>query len=222
MLCTDVAAWGIDIPNVKTVINYQMPVNAETYVHRCGRTARIGNSGTSYSLLSPDDEKNFWVIYRVLNKGKALDDEDGKFVGDITQYEVDLVALEQNRNFMKKAMELERALFSKEKNIQRADWLLKVSKESGIDIPEDLRREMDGLDEWEKELMSKHEKKREKKEKQKNKIEVWEKRWELKKASLAEIGTTSTFLNPNSVKYLNEIVFGGEKAKSVELNRMIT
>jgi len=36
-----------------------MPVNAETYVHRCGRTARIGKSGKSFSLLSPDDEKNF-------------------------------------------------------------------------------------------------------------------------------------------------------------------
>jgi len=42
LICTDVAARGIDIPNVRTVINYQMPVNAETYVHRCGRTARIG------------------------------------------------------------------------------------------------------------------------------------------------------------------------------------
>lgn len=72
LICTDVAARGIDIPNVKTVINYQMPVNAETYVHWCGRTARIGKSGTSYSLLSPDDEKNFRTIYRVLNKGKPL------------------------------------------------------------------------------------------------------------------------------------------------------
>ena len=94
-----------------------MPVNAETYVHWCGRTARIGNSGTSYSLLSPDDEKNFRVIYRVLNKGKALDDEEGKFIGDITQYKIDVVELEHNRNFMKKAMDLEKALFSKEKNI---------------------------------------------------------------------------------------------------------
>jgi len=94
LICTDVAARGIDIPNVKTVINYQMPVNAETYVHWCGRTARIGWSGTSYSLLSPDDEKNFRTIYKVLNKGKALEEEEGKFIGDIEYNEIDIMDLE--------------------------------------------------------------------------------------------------------------------------------
>ena len=71
-----------------------MPVNAETYVHRCGWTARIGKDGTSYSLLSPDDEKNFWTIYWVLNKGKPIDDEEGKFVGDIKEFELDHLEIE--------------------------------------------------------------------------------------------------------------------------------
>ena len=56
-------------------------------------------------------------------------------------------------------MELEKALFSKEKTIQRADWLLKVSKETGIDIPDDLRKEMEGLNERENELEGKELKK---------------------------------------------------------------
>lgn len=68
-----------------------MPVNAETYVHRCGWTARIGKSGLSFSLLSPDDEKNFRTIYRVLNKSKKLDNDDGTgFNSDIKMYDVDL------------------------------------------------------------------------------------------------------------------------------------
>lgn len=115
LICTDVAARGIDIPNVKTVINYQMPVNAETYVHRCGRTARIGKSGTSYSLLSPDDEKNFRTIYWVLNKGKPLQEEEGKFIGEINEYEIDFLELEAQWKFISQAMKLEKALFSKEK-----------------------------------------------------------------------------------------------------------
>lgn len=71
-----------------------MPVNAETYVHWCGRTARIGKSGTSYSLLSPDDEKNFRTIYWVLNKGKPLEEEEGKFIGEINEYDIDFLELE--------------------------------------------------------------------------------------------------------------------------------
>lgn len=45
LVCTDVAARGLDIPNVQNVIHYQCPFNAEIYVHRSGRTARIGRSG---------------------------------------------------------------------------------------------------------------------------------------------------------------------------------
>lgn len=56
LVCTDVAARGLDIPNVQNVIHYQSPFNAEIYVHRCGRTARIGKSGESLALIGAEDE----------------------------------------------------------------------------------------------------------------------------------------------------------------------
>ena len=59
LVCTDVAARGLDIPNVQNVLHYQSPFNAEIYVHRSGRTARIGRSGESLALLAPEDEKNY-------------------------------------------------------------------------------------------------------------------------------------------------------------------
>lgn len=57
LVCTDVAARGLDIPYVSNVVHYQCPYNAEIYVHRSGRTARIGRKGDSLNLLTPDDNK---------------------------------------------------------------------------------------------------------------------------------------------------------------------
>ena len=68
LVCTDVAARGLDIPNVQNVVHYQCPFNAEIYVHRSGRTARIGKSGNSLNLLAAEDEKNFKQICGVLKK----------------------------------------------------------------------------------------------------------------------------------------------------------
>ncbi len=68
LVCTDVAARGLDIPYVSNVVHYQCPFNAEIYIHRCGRTARIGRKGESFALLSPDDSKSFKGICQVLKK----------------------------------------------------------------------------------------------------------------------------------------------------------
>lgn len=59
LVCTDVAARGLDIPYVSNVVHYQCPFNAEIYVHRCGRTARIGRNGDSLNLLAPEDNKSY-------------------------------------------------------------------------------------------------------------------------------------------------------------------
>lgn len=62
MVATDVAARGLDIPNVEHVINYDLPPSAEefdSYVHRIGRTGRAGNTGLATSFLIPGfDPKN--------------------------------------------------------------------------------------------------------------------------------------------------------------------
>ncbi len=55
LLATDVAARGIDVPNVSHVINYDMPRTADVYVHRVGRTGRAGAKGTAISLIEAHD-----------------------------------------------------------------------------------------------------------------------------------------------------------------------
>jgi len=66
-LCaSDVAARGLDIPNVSHVFNFDVPGHAEDYVHRIGRTGRAGNKGTAMMICSPRDEKNFADVERLV------------------------------------------------------------------------------------------------------------------------------------------------------------
>jgi len=58
LVATDIAARGIDIDNISHVINYELPNEPESYVHRIGRTARAGAEGTAFSFCAAD-ERNF-------------------------------------------------------------------------------------------------------------------------------------------------------------------
>jgi len=55
MVCSDVAARGLDIPDVACVVNFDIPFNSEDYIHRIGRTGRAGRNGLSLSFASPND-----------------------------------------------------------------------------------------------------------------------------------------------------------------------
>ncbi len=69
LVATDVAARGIDIPEVTHVINYQCPEDEKTYVHRIGRTGRAGREGVAITLVDWDDEPRWKLISDVLNIG---------------------------------------------------------------------------------------------------------------------------------------------------------
>ena len=56
LVCTDVAARGIDVNDLTHVINFGLPQDFESYVHRIGRTGRAGNSGTALTFISPDEK----------------------------------------------------------------------------------------------------------------------------------------------------------------------
>ena len=66
LIATNVAARGLDIPDVSHVINYDIPEDAETYVHRIGRTARAGKGGVAATLVGESDIKAFNAIRRAL------------------------------------------------------------------------------------------------------------------------------------------------------------
>lgn len=68
LVATDVAARGIDIPTVRHVYNHDMPNVPENYVHRIGRTARAGASGTAVSFCAPAEMGEFQAIEKLLKK----------------------------------------------------------------------------------------------------------------------------------------------------------
>lgn len=76
LVASDVAARGIDIQGVGHVFNFDLPTNAEDYVHRIGRTGRAGRTGCAYSLATPADQKLLASIEKLIGK-------------EIPRYEID-------------------------------------------------------------------------------------------------------------------------------------
>jgi superfamily II DNA/RNA helicase len=66
LVASDVAARGLDVPNVSHVFNFDVPSHAEDYVHRIGRTGRAGRDGTAMMICVPKDEKNLADIERLV------------------------------------------------------------------------------------------------------------------------------------------------------------
>jgi len=64
LVATDVAARGIDVPEISHVVNYSIPMNTEQYIHRIGRTGRMGRKGKAVTLLAPDEVGRFRSIVR--------------------------------------------------------------------------------------------------------------------------------------------------------------
>jgi len=77
LVATDIAARGIDISELPKVINFDLPMVAEDYVHRIGRTGRNGSQGEAVSLVGQDDAKYLRAIVRLLKQDMEIRDVPG-------------------------------------------------------------------------------------------------------------------------------------------------
>ena len=75
LVCSDVAARGLDIPDVSHVINYDAPHHSEDYVHRIGRTGRAGKSGQALTIVSRIDQKAVAEIEKLI--ARKIDWQEG-------------------------------------------------------------------------------------------------------------------------------------------------
>ncbi len=68
LVCSDVAARGLDLPDVSHVFNFDVPVNSEDYIHRIGRTGRAGKTGRAFMLITSADFKALAQIEKMIGK----------------------------------------------------------------------------------------------------------------------------------------------------------
>ncbi|KAM6392811.1 ATP-dependent RNA helicase DDX24 isoform 1-T1 [Pluvialis apricaria] len=127
LLTTDVAARGLDIPNVQHVIHYQVPRTSELYVHRSGRTARAANEGLSLLLIGPDDLINFRKIYKTLEKSDEL-----------PFFPVDTKCMTSIKERMNLAQQIEKAEFFNSRAKQHNSWLQQAAEALEVDLDDDM------------------------------------------------------------------------------------
>ncbi|NWZ93379.1 DDX24 helicase, partial [Nesospiza acunhae] len=127
LLTTDVAARGLDIPNVQHVIHYQVPRTSELYVHRSGRTARAAQEGLSLLLIGPEDLINFRKIYKTLEKSEEL-----------PFFPVDAKCMTSVKERMNLARQIEKAEFFNSRAKQHNSWLQQAAEALEMDLDDDM------------------------------------------------------------------------------------
>ncbi|XP_063972541.1 probable ATP-dependent RNA helicase DDX31 [Diachasmimorpha longicaudata] len=102
LLCTDVAARGLDMPKVDTVVQYTGPLSARDYVHRIGRTARAGTSGTAVIFLTPPEIEFVRALEsrRIRIKQEDMKDVLEKLLGPFSRHlSVEAIATDLQNKF---------------------------------------------------------------------------------------------------------------------------
>jgi ATP-independent RNA helicase DbpA len=80
LIATDVAARGLDIEDLGAVVNYDLPFETETYIHRIGRTGRAGKEGLSFSLMVPGEEFRIDKINQLMKTNHSVKKINGEYL----------------------------------------------------------------------------------------------------------------------------------------------
>ena len=134
LICTDVGARGLDIPQVETIIHYQLPSNGEVYIHRCGRTARINRPGSSIAFLNGKDIPNFNSILQTMSS------PDSKI--DIPDYPINFAKLNSFRELMTNSKKYEKHIFLERNKKKNKNWVDRMARDADILVDETMKKEL--------------------------------------------------------------------------------
>jgi len=136
IVCTDVASRGLDIPEVQNVIHYQIPRDMDTYVHRSGRTARIGKEGVAYALIGPGDKNNYVTICKYLCREQGIQD-----------IALSLKEIDQLKEYTHIAEKVEKGEFQIKKKKKEKEWYTLNAEKADIALDYEIEEEIENLEE---------------------------------------------------------------------------
>lgn len=122
LICTDVAARGLDVKDVAAVMHYHTPRNAETFVHRSGRTARAGRQGETVTLLGPKDHFQWQKLCRAT----------GIMKDRISHIDTTAIEIGAAREATRLATDLESKVHKADKQNRDKSWLKKAADEAEL------------------------------------------------------------------------------------------
>ena len=126
LVATDVAARGIDIKGVDLVVHYQVPMSADTYVHRSGRTGRANAEGASVMLVTPAERQRYRTLLRNLNRGAPL-----------PSFPTVESAVAEAKRRVAVARKLDKLVHAKQKDRAEAEWRRSNAEALGIELDSD-------------------------------------------------------------------------------------
>ncbi|KAK0913365.1 ATP-dependent RNA helicase [Friedmanniomyces endolithicus] len=138
LVATDVAARGLDIPNVKLVIHYHLPRAADTYVHRSGRTARAGQQGSSILICGPEEVAGVRRLVAKVHAQSAVAHEES--VSEAAKQGYYIRTLDIDRRIVSRlkprtvlAKKLADTVIAKEKAHKADEFFRSAAEELGVD-----------------------------------------------------------------------------------------
>ncbi|XP_068624916.1 ATP-dependent RNA helicase DDX24 [Battus philenor] len=126
LVATDVAARGLDIPDVDHVVHYQVPKTAENYVHRSGRTARATKEGLTILMMEPSEAYSYTKLCRTLNK-----------TSELPTFPVAEQSIPGIRDTVALAREVDGLMLKRRRANQAEGWREKAAREMDIIIDDD-------------------------------------------------------------------------------------
>ena len=181
LIATDVAARGLDIPNIDLVIHYHVPRSADDYVHRSGRTARAASSGTSILLCGPKEAvPTQRLIAKVHAAAAAANNTTSRAklaaagVG-VHTIDIDRRLVAHLRPRVVLAKKISETAIAKVRGAKDDDWMRNAAEELGVEYDSE---ELEKAGSWKGRGSGKKLRQREAREVSKGEVNQW--RWELK------------------------------------------
>lgn len=133
LVATDVAARGLDIKGITTIVHYHVPRTADTYIHRSGRTARVNNSGSSILICSPDETAGVTKLIARLHSST-----NAQKIGNVVdRLYLPNDLLRQVGRRIELAQKLIDTTQTRDKAKSEDNWLRNAAEELGVDYDSD-------------------------------------------------------------------------------------